>query len=925
MDDGGSIMKHLFRILLLAAISLSSCQTALVKESSATLLLETFDSAQNLQLSWDVFGGQFGFGQDGGHSYAVMGQNAAHAAEVGSRYWSDYQTHIRFRLPAAGEFALMVRTGDVDPNNYEIAIAAGDYPNFTVTVSLHGQTGDLDITDNPGPFTGADQWRDLMVDVAGTRISVSLDSQTAVNDKDVGANISTQGDVRLVWVSGSDVQLDELAVTGEPVADAWTRLGGPPSGKVQGIWPNPNQPGSMALQLNHSGVWITRDGGAAWELALRGISTVDISNLARSPSDPNFLIALNFDGKQYYSHDDGYNWRNMAYIGGISGAPNAIAPIAFSPVSADRFYLGLGGQGCVAHSEDKGMTVRSVSSATYTCKDLIISALLATAGPAGQWDETLWLSSSKDGLGRSTDGGANWTFTKTAIPGQVLQLIAYAYGGGERIMASTANGVYYADNGNAASVSQVTWTKTNLPGAEHLARSASGTIYAALGIGLAVSSDEGQSFEPFEITFAAPGVIDAVAPDPSQPGTVLLGTHDDLLRLDPASQQLTSLGNGIGAGGVVGLVADPQIPSLVYAGTWSGWLWRSLDSGQHWGRMFQRDQTCQVGSCQADELSGQALWMLAIDQTNGCNLLAARQPGIIVSHDRGKTWKQVGKTQGLTSANIMDIKVHPKDARFIYAAAGCGAYFEHSATCNTDPQGVYRSSDGGDTFIRMGAPSAQHQVTALALDPTNVDRLWVGTPDAGVWRSEDGGATFVRMGESTLDLQFIQDVAVAPDRPQVLLAGGNSFNYHGWNHTTGDPQNEPNLPKVPSGVFRSTDGGETWARVGLPKTLDIEHIRFHPTVSGTIYIPTHGPGVFRSTDDGNTWFQMGEGMLYLDQVRGAHNYVFDLAFNADSSMIYAGSCGRGAFRLGGAAAPPAKLPACSNTSPGSVYLPIIRR
>jgi uncharacterized protein (TIGR03382 family) len=101
----------------------------------------------------------------------------------------------------------------------------------------------------------------------------------------------------------------------------------------------------------------------------------------------------------------------------------------------------------------------------------------------------------------------------------------------------------------------------------------------------------------------------------------------------------------------------------------------------------------------------------------------------------------------------------------------------------------------------------------------------------------------------------------------------------------------------------------TWSVAGIDD-YGIERIVFDPANEGTVYVSTHNPGVFESTDSGATWVQLEEGILYIDGTRSQHNYTFGLDVSADGEAIYAGSCGRGTFRLGDAATPITELPEC---------------
>jgi photosystem II stability/assembly factor-like uncharacterized protein len=354
----------------------------------------------------------------------------------------------------------------------------------------------------------------------------------------------------------------------------------------------------------------------------------------------------------------------------------------------------------------------------------------------------------------------------------------------------------------------------------------------------------------------------------------------------------------------------------------------SLDHGQTWSRVFRDDRACRLGECRRDELAGPGYYLLQVDPNNGCNIFAAGNgpggPVFIASHDRGRTWNKLGAAEGIDSAYITDVAFFPGDPRIVYVAAGCAyRYFGFSETCAQDPQGLYRSDDGGRSFTRVGAPPGHAELTSVAVHPNDDQKLWVGTPDAGVWYSEDGGRHFTRVGAGSLPLDYIVDVAVDPRNPDVLYAGSSTVYQNHWLNK-GQPWDEMTAPAYPQRLHKSTDGGRTWVALALP-SVSLEQIVIDPQDPNRVYVGTHSPGVWFSADAGETWDLIGEGMLYFDETRSQHNYVFGLTLSPDGGTAYAGSCGRGVFRLGTPTDPPLEdLPACEGAA-RRIYLPVIRR
>ena len=152
--------------------------------------------------------------------------------------------------------------------------------------------------------------------------------------------------------------------------------------------------------------------------------------------------------------------------------------------------------------------------------------------------------------------------------------------------------------------------------------------------------------------------------------------------------------------------------------------------------------------------------------------------------------------------------------------------------------------------------------------------IYIGTATGGVWKTVNAGITFEPMFDDQPNAS-IGDIGVSRSNPDVVYVG------------TGEPNNRNSSPWG-AGVFKSTDGGETWAYVGLKETRHIARVIVHPTNPDVVYLAAMGHlwgfnedrGVFKTTDGGATW----DKVLYLDEQTG----VTDLAMDpVDPDILYA--------------------------------------
>lgn len=141
------------------------------------------------------------------------------------------------------------------------------------------------------------------------------------------------------------------------------------------------------------------------------------------------------------------------------------------------------------------------------------------------------------------------------------------------------------------------------------------------------------------------------------------------------------------------------------------------------------------------------------------------------------------------------------------------------------------------------------RVNAIAFEPGNANVIYIGTPDGGVWKTEDGGATWKTKFDKQPTLSTGDVVIDANDKKIVYVATSDSYGYGVpfWGGT------------YSVGVRKSTDGGDTWTRMGLRwnvgQNRTIRRLAIHPS-DGKILLAATSDGVFRTTDGGATWKQV---------------------------------------------------------------------
>src|SRR3954466_5815421 len=155
---------------------------------------------------------------------------------------------------------------------------------------------------------------------------------------------------------------------------------------------------------------------------------------------------------------------------------------------------------------------------------------------------------------------------------------------------------------------------------------------------------------------------------------------------------------------------------------------------------------------------------------------------------------------------------------------------------------------------------------SVARVPGAPDAIYVGTASGGIFKSTNQGTSWTPVFDKVDAMMSIGDLAVAPSNPNIVWAG------------TGEANNRQSS-SWGDGVYKSVDGGRTWANTGLKESRHVGRIIVHPTNPDIVYVAAVGHlwgsnpdrGVFKTVDGGQTWKKV----LYVDDNTGANDIVMD--------------------------------------------------
>jgi hypothetical protein len=241
--------------------------------------------------------------------------------------------------------------------------------------------------------------------------------------------------------------------------------------------------------------------------------------------------------------------------------------------------------------------------------------------------------------------------------------------------------------------------------------------------------------------------------------------------------------------------------------------------------------------------------------------------GVWKTENNGVTWKPIFDHQ--ETSTIGDVTVAPSHPDIVWVGTGEPNNRQSSSWGN----GVYKSTDGGKTWQNMGLQDTHH-IGRIVIHPHNPDivyvaalgHLWGPNKQRGLFKTINGGKTWTNTKFIDENTGFV-DVCMDPENPDTLYAAAYQRRRRGWGFNGGGPG---------SGLFKTTDGGETWIKLtkGLPSRGDtgrigIDIYKSNPRVVYAIIEHKQG-GVFRSEDKGFSWKKMSgtnPRPMYYSQIR----------------------------------------------------------
>ncbi|MBO0725266.1 MAG: glycoside hydrolase, partial [Blastocatellia bacterium] len=298
------------------------------------------------------------------------------------------------------------------------------------------------------------------------------------------------------------------------------------------------------------------------------------------------------------------------------------------------------------------------------------------------------------------------------------------------------------------------------------------------------------------------------------------------------------------AGRTVGATGVPGSPNVFYIGVNNGGVWKTTDYGHTWQPIFDDQPTGSIGDLAVAPSDPKVIYVGSGEGLQRPDLSTG--DGIYKSTDGGKTWRNVGLRD---AQQIGSVIVDPKDPNRVFVAA-----LGHPYGPNKE-RGVYRSTDGGATWKQVLSKDENTGAVQVSFDPANPQivyaDLWAGRQgpwENGAWQGPESGLFKSTDGGDT----WKKLTAGLPTFEQGLGRIGFDVSRSNPNVLYATVDANPQL----GGVYRSDDAGENWRKISGDTRLwgrgsDFAEIRAHPKDPEIVFVANTGS--YKSTDGGKTW------------------------------------------------------------------------
>ena len=630
--------------------------------------------------------------------------------------------------------------------------------------------------------------------------------------------------------------------------------------RPRGLVLDPSAPNTLYATPQFRGIYKSTDGGSQW------ISITDNLDFPFDKTGIGLLLLRNSNeiyavsyGGLVKSMDAGRTWTRID-----NGITNGVSALALHPTAADILYC-------------------------------------------GTWS---------GGIYRTTNGGLGWSNISAGLPGKEIRAIAINPADLTKVYAGTVDsGIYRRANDN--SWEQIIGSPAR---AENIAFDPKnpGTIYVAgndgSSDGIFETTDGGSTWtKPLDIPVNwQPGYYIAIDPTPGT-NIIYVVSYEYVYKSTDGGGTWTA--SSIPGTALNCIVLDPSHPAILYLGTESRGVFKSVNAGEAWTEINT--------GIQAVNFPGESAHSLEVDESNSNYLYAGSMEGLrstdggitwekmsyagwalsLATHpslpgtvysfssearkstDRGSNWQHISDAY-FSGFGDGDIRITRSNQNILYV--GADFPFPNSSSA----EGIYKSVDGGTTWLPMNNGLSNRRIHTLAIHPADSNIVFAGTEvqwptdpatDYGLFKTTDGGQSWRHITCGLPTVLKILQISIYQNNPSIMYLTSIGEN---------------------NGVYKSTDGGECWTKL---LNENANAVAIHPTNPDLVFAGTwNSGGFYLSTNGGQSWAQYNSGLplnagivsislaptnplrVYIGTMGGVYQTLFSLDFMITTGSFPAG-------------------------------------
>ena len=644
------------------------------------------------------------------------------------------------------------------------------------------------------------------------------------------------------------------------------------------------------------GFFKSTDGGVTWRENPQ-LKDQAVHSIAQSESNPDTLIAGTYT-TIFRSDDSGETWKQLptTNVTGLHHIESlAIDPRTAKTIYAGTFYLPY-------KSEDGGKTWRVIKEGMLDDSDIF-------AIDIDPRDANHIIASACSGIYESKNAGESWRKVQ-GIPSQsrrTRSILQHPSVPGI-VFAGTTEGFWRSDKGGDPDSWMVTTSRQLEINSIAVHPSRPENVYIGTNnYGIMVSNDGGKSFTPMNAGYSG-RFANAILADREVANRIYASTINTatgggffFVSNDNGESWRPSMRSMPSRLITYAILQDTRDANVIYLGTNLG-VYRSLDRGTSWAPVWAIEKKKPTGKKAARPAPAPRRRGAAVK--NDDSVLRAQEALVAAGYHLGEPDGKAGPTTTAAVKKFQGDRHLPVTGKLdaiTLAALGVGkssggateaapvnailADAVNALVHTVDPEtqepailaatnsGLYRSKDPAKGWHKLSYGSFDPRTTCISVNPKHPETIWVGTPSSGVLISRDSGKTWRKVGGVPQDVP-VNVIAQDPQRPDYVYVG------------------------TKQALMMSHDGGETWrVRGGNLPFGDFTSILINPRNGDEIFagnayqITEVGGGVYRSTDAGQTWARIDPKGRRLPSQR-----IWALAFDAhDQNVLFVGSHSAGVY------------------------------